>query len=97
MSDLPTGPIPVVRAGRHRQRHRVRSTLIVLVSLAIVAGAAFAGVRLLSTASGGGGGDTSPTLPPDNGLLPGAPTVVVPARAPAAHISGVGFDISYPQ
>ena len=97
MSDLPTGPIPVVRAGRHRQRHRVRSTLIVLVSLAIVAGAAFAGVRLLSTAGGGGGGDTSPTLPPDNGLMPGAPIVVVPARAPAARISGVGFDISYPQ
>jgi hypothetical protein len=44
------------------------------------------------------GGGTAPVPPPPpSPLLAGAPAVVVPPPAPARRVSGVGYDVSYPQ
>jgi len=76
------------------RRRRVGSAVIgVVLALAVIGGLGYAGARLLSRTSGGSGGTTSSPSP----LLPGAPTVAVAPREPAASAPGVGYDISYPQ
>ena len=96
MSDLPTGPIPVV-GGRHRRRGR-RTAWFVLAAVLVV-GVAAAGVALALRAGSSIGGIVLPT--PDGSslapLLPDAPKVVVPPPAPPVTVTGVGFDVSYPQ
>jgi hypothetical protein len=99
VSDLPTGPIPVV-TGRHRRRRPWRVLLVVVVMLALVAVAAGVGVSLLrDSGSATAGGSSSPDpATPIPVLLPGAPVLTPPTRAtPAVRVAGVGFDVSYPQ
>jgi hypothetical protein len=96
VSDLPTGPIPVV-GHRHRRRGR-RAAWFVLAAVLVVAVAA-GGVALALRTGSSIGGIALPT--PEEStpapLLPGAPTVVVPAPAAPVTITGVGYDVSYPQ
>ncbi len=68
--------------------------LAVAGGLLVVTGAVYAGAALLS-GSGGTAAEVDLSTPPP--LLPGAPTVIVPPREPAATVAGVGYDISYPQ
>ena len=66
----------------------------------MVAGAAYGGAHLLSQGLGGGGADPAdPTSsgPPDTGVLPGAPTPTPQPPARPATVTGVGYDVSYPQ
>ena len=77
-----------------RRRRVGRTVLGVAGGLLLLTGAVWGGTALLA-----GAGGTTPRLdastPPP--LLPGAPTVLVPPKEPAATVSGVGYDISYPQ
>ena len=79
-----------VDAARRRRR---RFTLSVLAVAALAVVAAIGGVLILVSRGG------TPILveAPYDPLLPGAPTVTVPVKAPAAAVTGVGFDVSYPQ
>ena len=65
--------------------------MLALVALGVVAAI---GAVLISLSRGG-----TPIVveSPYDPLLPGAPTVVVPAKAPASTVTGTGFDVSYPQ
>lgn len=78
-------------AGARRRRRRITFTLVAVGALVVVA--AIGGV-LISLSRGG-----SPLVveSPYDPLLPGAPTVVVPPKAAPASVSGVGYDVSYPQ
>jgi hypothetical protein len=95
VSDLPTGPIPVVR-GRRRSRGR-RAAWFVLGAL-LVAAVAAGGIALAMRTGSSIGGIVLPA--PDEStpspLLPGAPTVVVPPPAAPVTVAGVGFDVRYP-
>ena len=95
MSDLPTGPIPVV--GRHRRRGR-RTAWFALAAVLVVAVAA-GGVALALRAGSSIGGIVLPTPQESSAapLLPNAPTVVVPPPAAPVTVTGVGYDVSYPQ
>ena len=99
MSDLPTGPVPKVGAARHRRRRPVRAVLLVLVTAALVGGAAYGGAHLLSEGLGGSGASSgsATSAAPDTGVLPGAPTPTPQPAAAAATVRGVGYDVSYPQ
>jgi hypothetical protein len=99
VSDLPTGPVPRVGAARHHRRRPLRAALLVLVSLALVAGAAYGGAHLLGQGLGGGSdpGGSSSSAAPDTGVRPGAPTPTPQPAARAATVKGVGHDVSYPQ
>lgn len=98
VDDQPTGPLPRV-VPRRRRRRPWRAAALVVVTLAVVAGAAAGGWHLLSTAEsilpGHGGSSASGAV--DDGLLPGAPHPTVPPPAAPATVSGVGYDVSYPQ
>jgi hypothetical protein len=74
-------------------RRRRRFTLSVLAVAALAVVAAIGGVLILVSRGG------TPILveTPYDPLLPGAPTVTVPVKAPAAAVTGIGFDVSYPQ
>jgi len=66
----------------------------VTLALALVGGVVYAGLHLLSDLSGR---SAEPGFTPPPPLLPGAPVVVVPPKEPAATVTGVGYDVSYPQ
>jgi len=100
VSDLPTGPIPKVGARRHGRRRPLRTLLVGVVAVALVGGLAYGGVRLLASTIADSGTDPAPTssdVSPDTGLLPGAPTPTPQPSAKAATVTGVGYDVSYPQ
>jgi hypothetical protein len=71
--------------------------------MAVVILFGFGGLALVvrGAMAGGGGnsaGGAAEQLPPDPApLTANAPAVVVPAAAPARHVGGVGYDVSYPQ
>ena len=96
MTDLPTGPIPVV-GGRHRKRGRRTATFV--IGLLVVLCVAGAGIALALRAGSDAGSIVLPS-PDDSAappLLPGAPTVSAPPPAAPVRITGTGFDVSYPQ
>ena len=94
--DVPTGPVPTVRPGRHRRRRRLLRTVVALVA---VVGVAAVGVALAVRAGTDAGGISIPlpTRSQAQPLLPGAPTVAPPQPAPKATVTGLGYDVSYPQ
>jgi hypothetical protein len=79
-----------VEAARRRRR---RFTLSVLAVAALAVVAAIGGVLILVSR----GGTPIVVETPYDPLLPGAPTVARPVKAPAAAVTGIGFDVSYPQ
>ena len=66
----------------------------VTLAMALVSGVVYGGLRLLSDVTSR---SAEPVYTPPPPLLPGAPVVVVPPKQPAATVSGVGYDVSYPQ
>jgi hypothetical protein len=78
-------------AATRRRRRRVTLSLIAVAVMGLVGAV---GWVLISLSRGG-----TPIIveSPYNPLLPDAPTVAVPSRAPAASVTGTGFDVSYPQ
>jgi hypothetical protein len=77
------------RRATRRARWIVGGFVAVLLALVGAAGA-----TMVALSQGGSPlPDPTATAP----LLPGAPTVTVPPRAPAVVLTGVGFDVSYPQ
>jgi hypothetical protein len=66
----------------------------VALAVGLIVGVGYAGTHLLSGARGevSGSGPSGPAP-----LLPGAPTVTTPPRAPTASAPGIGYDVSYPQ
>jgi hypothetical protein len=95
--DEPTGPIPVVGTRRARRRRR-RAATFLLAAVAVIAVGAV-GITLAVRAGSGAGDLLIPVPDPSetSPLLAGAPTVTVPPRAPTARVTGVGYDVSYPQ
>ena len=77
-----------------RRRRLIRTGVAVVLAAALIGGVFYAGARLLSGAGGRISG-TGPSEPAP--LLPGAPTVTVPPKQPAASAPGTGYDVSYPQ
>ena len=63
----------------------------VVLTLALLGALGFAVVSLSQ------GGTPLPGISVTPPLLPGAPNVTAPPRAPAATVTGVGHDVSYPQ
>jgi hypothetical protein len=78
-------------AASGRRRRRIWIALAAVGVLAVVAAI---GAVLASLTHGG-----TPVIAetPISPLLPGAPTVVVPPKAAPATVSGLGYDVSYPQ